>query len=172
MKKQLHPGLQGQRCHVRITSGLHRVCGRWLRTTGLRVGGSLAVNVADSEASREKKARRRSEIYRPCIYACVGRCRNSSGATINPDTKETQQHGKHTELGFMRWHNFTRFFFFFACTFLQNIGHWLAVRKESGILLFPHRASHPAVPAASARCTRLAHRATCLSRLDRFSFWR
>lgn len=133
------------------------------------VSGSLAVNVADSEANKErKKAHRGSEIYRPCIYACVGRRRNSSGATINPDTKETQQHGKHTE----RWHNFTRFFFFFACTFLQNIGHWLAVRKESGILLFPHRATHPAVPAASARCTRLAHRATCLSRLDRFSIWR
>lgn len=97
------------------------------------------------------------------MCVCVGRCRNSSRATINPDTKETQQHGKHTELGFMHWRNFTEAFFPPARAFLQNIGHWLAVRKESGILLFPHRATHSAVPAASARCTRLAHRATCLS---------
>lgn len=43
------------------------------------------------------------------MYACAGRRRNSSRATINPDTKETRQHGKHTELGFMRWHGFTGF---------------------------------------------------------------
>lgn len=96
----------------------------WLMVAHNR-SASEGVKVADSEANKErKKARRGSEIYRPCVYACVGRCRNSSRATINPDTKETQQRGKHTELGFMHWHNFTRGFFSSACALLQNIGHW------------------------------------------------
>lgn len=156
----------------RITSGLHRVCG-WCCVQQVCVWGSLAVKVVDSEANKEEKkpVGGLKYIHHTCMHVWWG-------AGIPLELQLTQTQKKHSSMAkTQNWDSCAGttslgFFFLSACAFLQNIGHWLAVRKESGILLFPHRATHPAVPAASARCTRLAHRAACLSPLDRFSIWR
>lgn len=61
---------------------------------------------------------------RACLH--VRRCKISSWAIINPDTKEQSYMGKHATRSLdSALAPFRRFF--------RNIGHWLDVRKESAI---------------------------------------
>lgn len=55
-----------------------------------------------------------------------------------------------------------------AQAFLQNIGHWLAVRKETGIVLLPHRTTHPRYP--SEVCAADRYSVQSVSPLDGYLF--
>ena len=129
---------------------------------------SACVGVCGREKTQAERGTRRNREH-VCTHACAGRCKNSSRATINPDTKE------HSCTANMRGLDsaLAQLHLVSAQAFFQNIGHWLAVRKKTGILLFPHRTTHPRYLSelcAPDRCTTQS-----VAQLDSFLFeddWR
>lgn len=90
------------------------------------------------------------------------------GVEFSPEPQLTQTqkklHCKHANLGF----SFGTISLVSARAFFQNIGHWFAVKKESRILLFPPRTTHPRYLSelcALERCTTQS-----VPHLDSFSF--
>lgn len=146
----------GKHLHTRIGSI------RWLYTTGLCGGWSF---VEEKGRERENiKTERCMRRKRECMHYEIAW--GSVEFSPEPQLTQTQKklHCKHANLGF----SFGTISLVSARAFFQNIGHWFAVKKESRILLFPPRTTHPRYLSelcALERCTTQS-----VPHLDSFSF--
>lgn len=72
-------------------------------TTGPRVG------VAVKNEANKRQSDMRIKKEKETQHARFRRCRNSSGAAINPDTKRNTATWQTSRAEIQRWHNFTGF---------------------------------------------------------------
>lgn len=117
----------------------------WLYTTGLH-GREFVGKNWQEQTETEKAARWGKNIDHACMHV-----RGGAGILHEPQLTQTQK--KHGSIANTQsWDSCAgTASLVSARAFLQNIGHWLAVRKESGILLFPRRTTHPEVPVSARR---------------------
>lgn len=94
----------------------------------LSAGYNRYVGVSGRKQQTKREIRRKKTV---CVEVREGRCRNSSRATINPDTKRNTALRQKRRAWMQLWHNFTGL----ECKrSSKNVGHWLTFRKWDSII--------------------------------------